>query len=150
MANELTYIGEVSDSGILKLQNRKGFDLDIKTFFPGKKVRITVKQYRKSRSNKQSNYYWGCVINAVIDGMVDAGYPRYELSPELIHEMLKAKFLKHEIASESTGDTLDIIKSTADLDILEFAEYIDAIIHWSFTFLNITIPLPNTQSEFNY
>jgi len=147
MANNFVYKARVGDNGKLeKVYSKRAFDNDLK-LFSGMDIEISFKKWRKSRTNKQSNYYWGCVITSVIDGLVDAGYERYKLNSETVHEFLKEKFLKEEITSKETGEIIYIPRSTASLSTVEFATYVDDIIRWSAEFLNITIPLPNEQSE---
>lgn len=46
---------------------------EIGKVFAGKRVEVTVKQKAKWRSSPQNRYYWGCLIPAVLDALVDAG-----------------------------------------------------------------------------
>jgi len=147
MSDELRYVGSVKD-GKLHIINRKEFDADLNGF-EGSRVILSLKKYRKSRSNKQNNYYHGVVINCVRDGLVDMGFDRHLLSAENIHEMLKAKFLVNEVANDN-GEFISLTRSTTDLTTTDFMEFIDAIHRWAEEFLNITIPLPGEQTEINY
>ena len=150
MAIDLTYIARVDENGAMKIINRNGFDQDMKSYFTGNKVSLKVKKYHKSRSNNQNAYYWACCIPSVIDGMVDIGYPRHELNSEVVHELLKGKFLKKELASDQTGEVIEVTRRTKDLNTVDFATYVDDIIRWSAEFLGISIPLPGEQSEIDY
>ena len=40
--------------------------------------------------------------------------------------------------------------STADLKTIEFKEYLEKCRRLAFDFFNVQIPLPNTQTEFNF
>lgn len=142
--NELRYVATV-EGGKLKIAGRKAFDDDL-VGFEGSRVIITLKKYRKSRSNKQNAYYHGCLIPYVIDGLVAMGTSKGLLSSENVHEMLKAKFLGEDIANDN-GEFIRINRSTTDLTTVEFLEYIDSIQIWASEFLNIYIPSPNEQSE---
>lgn len=144
---DFIYRAEVdADGKLAKIHNSRGFYSDLK-LFSGQTIQISFKKFRRSRSTKQNAYYHSCLIPAVIDGLVDAGYERYKLNSETVHEFLKDKFLKEEITSQETGEIIAIPRSTASLSTIEFATYVDDIIRWSAEFLNITIPLPNEQSE---
>lgn len=148
MANELIYTGSVVD-GKLKIVNRKGFDQDMQAF-EGQRLILRIKKYRKSRSNKQNAYYWGCVINYVTDGLTDMGFDRHLLSPENVHHMLRDKFLKDDIGiseGEHAGEFVTMVRSTTDLSTTEFMDYLASIQKWAAEFLNINIPDPETQSE---
>jgi hypothetical protein len=145
--NELRYIGNVTE-GKLKIVNRKAFDIDMQGF-EGSRVIITLKKYRKSRSNKQNAYYHGCVIPYVIDGLVAMGTNKNLLSSENVHEMLKAKFLGEDIANEN-GEFIRINRSTTDLTTTEFMEYIADIQQWAAEFLSIQIPDPGEQADMQF
>jgi hypothetical protein len=150
MPNELTYTATVDEKGEMKIINRNGFNQDVKSYFTGKKVLLKVKQYRKSRSNNQNSYYWGCCIPSIIGGMVDIGYPSHELNSEVVHELLKGKFLKKDLVSEQTGDVLQVTGRTKDLNTVDFMNYVDDIVRWAVEFLSISIPLPGEQAEIDY
>ena len=110
---------------------------------------VTITKYKKSRSLNQNNFYHGCVVPAVKDGLVDMGFDKYLMDNETVHEFLKSKFLKQDVGVES-GEFITITKSTAKLSTTEFIDYIAEIQAWSSTFLNIYIPDPGEQSELNY
>lgn len=145
--NYLRYIGSVVD-GQLKIVNRAQFDADL-SGFEGSRVIITLRKYRKTRSNKQNAYYFGCVIPYVIDGIAAIGTPRSLLSAENVHEMLKAKFLGEDIANED-GEFIRINRSTADLTTTEFMEYIADIQQFAAEFLHVTIPDPGEQADLQF
>ncbi len=110
---------------------------------------LVLEKRVKTRSNQQNKYYWSCCINSVLDGLVDVGYPRSDLNSEVVHLMLKDKFLRSELVSDQ-GEVLLIIRDTKDLSTTEFSVYIDDIIRWSSEFLRISIPLPAEQSMMNF
>lgn len=146
MATKLLFKADVDENGkIVKFYNKRGFEQDMK-MFAGKSVKVEISKWTKTRSTKQNAYYHSCVIPFVLDGLVDAGYERYKLNSEVVHELLKSKFLKHDIANEETGETIEIVRSTADLSTSEFMDYIADIQNFSLEFLNVTIPDPNEQS----
>lgn len=143
---KLFYTGRVVD-GQVKINGRKGFDADMAKM-EGKRLQIEVKPYHASRSLQQNGYYFGCVIPFVQYGLNELGICRHELNAEIVHEMLKNKFLKEDLAHDSwDGEFLTITGSTADLNKLEFADYIEEIRQWAATYLGINIPDPEKQAE---
>lgn len=150
MAGELTYNATVTEDGTMKIINRQGFNCDMKSLFSGKKVIMKIKQYRKSRSNKQNGYYHSCVIPIVLDGLIDAGFEKSNLNREIVHEMLKQKFLTEDISNDN-GEFISVVKSTTELTTSGMMDYIAAIQQWGAEFLGINIPDPGEQSlmEFN-
>lgn len=152
MANELIYTASVTEEGQLKIVHRKGFDEDMKAF-AGQRLIIRIKKYRKSRSNKQNAYYWGCVINYVTEGLVNMGFERPLLSSDNVHHLLREKFLKEDLGVPDgvhAGEFVTMVRSTTDLSTTEFMDYIADIQKWAAEFLNIVIPDPGEQSEIEF
>lgn len=110
---------------------------------------LTLEKKVKKRSLSQNSYYFGCVVSSVLDGLVDVGYPRSELSPEVVHDMLKDKFLRQQLVNEH-GEPLDIIRDSKGLSTTDFMSYIADIQRWAIEFLNIIIPDPGEQSTLNF
>lgn len=81
----------------------------------GKRVVVSVKVWRKKRSNNQNRYWWAVVVRLFADAMV--------CLPDEAHEALKAE-LNSEI--KVIGDrVIRIPKSTADLDTQEFKALVE-------------------------
>lgn len=146
---KLKYIGEVKDDGTLKIYGRKSFDNDIKGFI-GERIVIEVSKYQKDKSIEQRGYYRAIIVPEVLEGLVDIGYPRYQLSLDIVHDMLKEKFLTKEIVSETNGKFLKVIQSTEDLTMPEYANFIQNCIDWSLEYLSIIITPPTKQGIINY
>lgn len=99
---------------------------------------IELKQYRDNRSNKQNAYYWGVVIEIL---SAHTGFSKDEM-----HEVLRNKFLrKYKVLP--TGEEIKITKSTAELNTVEFENYLESIRKFSDIELGVTIPLPNEFKE---
>lgn len=145
--NKEIFYGKI-ENGEIKIPRRKALK-EAMLLFGDKGFQITIEPKKKKRSLSQNAYYRGAVIPCVIDALVDNGYPRSELSNEIVHELLKGKFLKKDVPSEH-GDFITITRSTSDLTTSEFLIYIDDIMRWSSTFLNYVIPEPNSQAMMNF
>jgi hypothetical protein len=80
----------------------------------GQRVDVILKKQVRKRSNPANAYLWGCVYKLL------AEFCGYE--PEELHDAMKMKFLRiHE-------DTdLPSIRSTAKLNTVEFAEYVEQV-----------------------
>lgn len=138
----MKHLGKVNDSGKLELVSRDLFLADIAQY-KGKDVVISIKQKRNSRSLKQNAYYWVCVQLAHSQ-MLELGN---EYTENQVHEFFKSKFLQVQetITNRKTGETENVmrVKSTTELDVKEFNEYIEKIARFCAEFLDIEIPLPN-------
>ncbi len=97
----------------------------------GKELNVTFDYYVRKRSNAQLNYYWPVTVEYVLEGLIDVGYRRDQLSPDLVHEYLKSKFLKHmkrRVVNKVTKKYLTTQPSTSDLTTWEFMDYLEAIV----------------------
>ena len=84
-----------------------------------------IKKFIEGRSVEQNRYYWGVVLTEISEY---TGHTSDEL-----HEYFKKEYL----IEKSTF--IETYKSTTDLDIGEFIEYIERIKNWALTY-NILIP----------
>lgn len=143
---KLFYTGKVVE-GKIKINGRRGFDEDMAKM-EGRRIQMEIKPYHATRSLDQNGYYFGCIIPFIQYGLNELGICKYELDKETVHEMLKAKFLKEEIAHDSwNGEFLTIPGSTTDLNKPEFTDYIEEIRQWAQEYLNLNIPDPERQAE---
>ncbi len=147
MTVEYKYILNISE-GVGKIQGRKQFEADCRQLGNAKML-LTMKRYKAKRSLSQNSYYHGAILPAVRQGLIDMGFDHAAVGLEAVHELLKAKFLKRDIANDD-GQFITVTLSTADLNKTEFGEYIDAIDRWSLEFLGFNLPTPNTQQQINY
>lgn len=134
------------EDGVLK--GSRGIKEAIDGLFDGRYV-LSIKKQKRTRSLPQNAFYHGIVVNCVKDGLVGNGFNSCELSNEIVHEMLKSKFLKQDLASES-GEFVTIVRSTASLSTTQFMDYIAEIQQWASEFLNIYIPEPGEQGDFSF
>ncbi len=140
------YIQKEKDGSVNK--QYEAFLKAFKDAKPGRWV-ITLERYIKRRSNPQNSYYWAVVVPCVCDGLVDMGFNPSELNKEVVHEMLKNKFLTVDISNES-GEFVNITRSTSTINVMQFMEFIAEIQQWAAAFLGINIPDPDTQGELNF
>ena len=109
-------------------------------FKEGDRLTIVVKKLRRIRSSgqagekgNQNGYYWGVVL-AIISQ--ETGHTVDEL-----HEIYKAMFAPKKRYTMPSGNEVVIAKSTAEMDTLEFTEYVERI-RADAGEMNITIPDP--------
>lgn len=148
MANELRYVATITDGKPI-IHGRKQFDNDLKSF-EGERILIKVSKYHKDKSQNQRGYYFGVVVPEILQGLVDAGYKRFQLSNDIVHRMLSDKFLTREIANEDTGEYLTVKPSTEDLNMPEYADYITECIDYAAEWLGILITAPKKQGILNF
>ena len=143
---KLTYTGRVRD-GKLELP-RKRIANEVQQF-EGKAVTVTIQRKKKHRSTAQNAWYWGVCLE-VLTTALRYEMPDYILSKELVHEMLKEKFLpvvvgpKKQMVIQSTGEVLEVGYTTTKLSTTEFMHYKDLVQQWAGE-LNIYIPDPHEE-----
>jgi hypothetical protein len=131
------------ENGELKIVNRTRFLAELREF-KNCEVQIIVKK-RGKRSTQANRFYWGVVIEEIRHEFIRRGN---RFSPEEIHEALKLKFNPHKEIDENTGEVLlEIGQTTTEMNKEEFGAYLDRVIEWCNTSLEIIIPEPGQQSE---
>lgn len=84
---------------------------------------------QKPRSLNENNYYWGVVVEELSQF---TGF-----TPQETHTLLKNKFLK------IVKGKLESARSTTDLSVAEFENYLSQVRQWASEELNVFIPTPN-------
>ncbi len=84
---------------------------------------------KQSRSLNENNYYWGVVVEELSQ---HTGF-----TPPEMHEALKMKFLR------IVKGQLESCRSTTDLTVGEFENYLSQVRQWASEELQVFIPLPN-------
>ena len=88
----------------------------------GKTVEVIVRPERKHRSLNANRYYWGVVVAA---GSEWSGY-----EPEEFHDAMKGVHLPRKQLVLPTGELIDTLASTHDMDTEAFAEFVRRVIVW--------------------
>jgi hypothetical protein len=119
--------------------NQKLFQTQLQKF-NNQDICLVVDKRRTNRSVNQNAYYWSTVIGTIAK---ELGYQDNEA--DSIHHELREKFLSSWIICRiaSKKSRRKIVKSTTDLDTLQFEEYMSAVRSWASAELNIFIPEPN-------
>jgi len=98
----------------------------------GKRIDLSLKQHRETRSDGQNRYYWGVVVKLLAD---HCGY-----TPEEMHDALKLKFLSDRCMDDNG---LVRIRSTARLTTDEFIQYTNQVVMWAASDMGVFIPDPS-------
>lgn len=102
---------------------------------------LTITKQRRGRTLNQNDWLWGCVYPILLDGLLDAGWEF--TSVEQVHEFFKKQMAQDKVVNYSTGEIVEIPRSTATMDTQQFSMYVDALRAYAEEFLNVTIPEPN-------
>lgn len=102
---------------------------------------LTITKQRRGRTHNQNDWLWGCVYPILLDGLLDAGWEF--TSVEQVHEFFKKQMAQDKVVNYSTGEIVEIPRSTATMDTQQFSMYVEALRAYAEEFLNVTIPEPN-------
>jgi len=96
---------------------------------------IEIKEDKDSRSTNQNNLYWEWI--SVIGN--ELGYTKDET-----HILLRDKFLGYNEVTTKKGEAIKELKSTASMNVKEFAEYMEQVDMFIVKY-GIILPRPNGE-----
>jgi hypothetical protein len=97
----------------------------------GKAVEVKLAKPTANRSQQQNRLYWSCVIGTLAESTGN--------NPEDLHLVLKDMFLPRKFLKLGARE-VEVVKTTRDLSVTEFTDYIRRIQAWAAAELGITIP----------
>ncbi len=92
---------------------------ELNKFTNGEEVSLLITNKKPKRTEQQNRYYWGVYLPLIANSTGERDIDR-------LHELFKGEFLTEAIV-EVLGKKVRMKKSTTDLSISEFCEYIMAI-----------------------
>lgn len=100
---------------------------------------VSIRPRKKTRSLNANSYYFAAIVQPFTEWLRDEwGEPG--ITTEQAHTILKAKVLgTTEKVLESTGEVIELIPTTHDMDKYDFADYIDAASKWLAEFCSIIV-----------
>lgn len=142
-ARELVSATAAVKNGRLFLRNRREFDRQIAQMNEGWSLEVSVKRQRATRSQQQNAYYWGVVIERLVE-QCDFNYTADDM-----HELLKARFIPKRMAiADGNGEIVAEYVfggSTRRMNTLEFGDYLRDIKAWALDKLKLEIPEPDAE-----
>lgn len=134
------------ENGVVKT-NRKALNEAIQQH-DGKEITITIQRKRKTRSNLQNAFYWGCVIPIFQLAILEQWGERKSINE--VHEFLKQNLHFTEKVNESTGEIIRLAKSTTVDSTVDFMVYLEEIGKFGKEWFNIDVPEPNEVLEIKF
>lgn len=141
---KLSAYGQIKE-GKLTLANRKRFEQELASF-PDCAVELIVKK-KNRRSTQQNRYLFGVVYKEMEIRLKDLGN---DVDTETIHEWCKQRFNPKYILGVG-GEILSTVgDTTTEMNKSEFSEYVDKIIRWCASNLELSIPAANSDLQLNF
>lgn len=132
---EIECLGEVKGNEIT-IFNRSLMKQQLR-LLEGKNVEIIIREKYDKRTTQQNKYYWAVIIKKIQLGLMELTGDYHK--PEDIHQFLRTRFNSKYIVNPDTGESIDIPRSTTELDIIDFIVYIDKCKMFAMEFLNLDI-----------
>lgn len=103
--------------------------------------RVEIVRYRERRTDRQNRFYWPAIVQPFADFLREQGE---QYTDEMAHELLKFKFLRQTIPDLATGEVIgERVRSTTELTVQEFAEYVDQCVAYLAETFGITVAMPD-------
>jgi hypothetical protein len=108
--------------------------------------RVEFTKVRNQRSLSQNAYYWGVVLPCVGRALTEQWGERFGVIRA--HDLMKSMFATEPAVDRRTGEVrATLTRSTADLDVAEFAAYLDAVIGFARDELGTNVPAPGEYAS---
>ncbi len=105
----------------LKIKSPKWYEYQLSKFKNGEPVTLVIHNRKTKRTEQQNRYYWGVYLPLIAK-------ERHEPNLDRLHELFKGLFLTQGVV-EVLGKKVRMKKSTTDLGVGEFCQYIMDIHH---------------------
>lgn len=100
---------------------------------------VSIRPRKKTRSLNANSYYWAAFIPDWTDWLREQ-YGDPTITTEQAHQLLKVRVLgPREKVIEETGEVIELIPTTHDMDQTEFAIYLDKAKEWLADFAGIVV-----------
>jgi len=114
----------------------------------GQAVWIVVRRHEEDRSLRQNAYYWGHVLPTISQQAMIGGQ---RWVTDAWHELAKREFLGYEvkkiqIAGRKRKHVIRRLRSTADLKVRAFSDYLEKLTAFAVTDLGVQFQVANWQS----
>ncbi len=101
---------------------------------------VIIREKKSQRSLDQNSWLWGVAIPLIAD---HCGYDEHER--DMLHyELLSVRF--GTVTGKTTGAQMPA-KTSSQLNTKEFSEYMEWLVRWAATTLDVVIPLPDEPLE---
>jgi len=104
------------------------------------KYQFIIKKVFRKRSIPQNSYYWGVVLPMIAKEMGEDDLNE-------AHALMKAKFLSKEkvIAGKNGWEKVTIVGKSSKLSTHDFGIFLEKVIRWASSFLELHIPDPDPE-----
>ena len=132
----MIFVGTI-EQGKLDIDFSANFDRWLSTL-EGQRVTVEVKKFRKNRTLPQMRYYFGVVIERLLEPM---GYRKDE--KEKVHQIMKYKFLR--TIDDNGNEYVPTLSEITKVDTVRMGEYLDQIKIFAAQELGTYIPDPSER-----
>jgi hypothetical protein len=142
---KLELTGHIDDSGQIAIHHRPALE-EWARQNPGRNILVKFEKRGSKRSTPQCRYYFGVVVQSVMQGFREIGY---HMSKDETHLWLKQKFNPIQIPNKH-GEAIELPGTTTQLNKVEFSEYIERIAQFASEYLGVVIPPANSDLKMQF
>jgi NinB protein len=111
----------------------------------GRDVAITIAEHEDDRSVAQNRYYWGPCLTEISEQAVVGGQ---RWTVDAWHELFKRQFIgygikKVKVAGRKKATVIRSLKSTTDLTVRQFSDYLDKLQAFAAAELGVLFSIPD-------
>ena len=100
---------------------------------------VSISPRKKTRSLNANAYYWAAFVQPFTEWLQDEWGDK-SITSEQAHTVLKKQVLGvKEKVIESTGEVIELIPTTHDMDKYDFGNYLDSAAKWLAEFCGIVV-----------
>ena len=116
---------------------------------PKGRYRLVIDKLKKNKSNSQLGWLYACIYPFVLRGLIDAGWEEIT-NLDQVDAYMKSLFANTEIVNRHSGEVIKVPALKREMSTTEFSTYVEAIRQWAQSWLNVTIPDPETNIEIDF
>lgn len=113
---------------------------------PDQEVSIEITKYKKPRSLEQNAYLHGILIPCFREALYNVGYDEVKTDSQA-KQIMKNMFLKTSVVNHETGEVLEYVKDTRDLNTEEMGILFEDVWRFCADTLGYIVPAPGAQSQ---
>jgi hypothetical protein len=103
-------------------------------------IEVTLKRYRKSKTDEQRAYVWAVIYPCLRQHILDTTGQAY--TNDDVHDNMTRRFAA-PVVTRFNGETTETFKSLGKMNVKECAEYIDKVLSCAAAEWNCYVPEPN-------
>jgi len=114
---------------------------------PDPLMQVTIKPYRKNKSQEQLGYLWAGVLPSICQHLEDTGMAgEAHYTPEDIYDWMISEYAEMRVV-ELGGKQRVVMRSASKMNTAQMSDFIDKIIQHAAMYMDLVIPPPDWREH---